>query len=81
MGVTAFGSDPAQVVCPSFDLEIQHPDCRTQWTLTSYTPKDSTSLQVDLGSGSGVLVVPANDTVWTVSGPSGVYTFVVFPAA
>ncbi|KAF8546121.1 hypothetical protein OG21DRAFT_1491558 [Imleria badia] len=51
------------------------------WVLTSYdstkqfvSPRDSTSLQVNFGTGNGLLVLPANGTFWAISGSNGVYT-------
>ena len=45
----------------------------------SISPEDTDSLQVDFGSGDGLLALPANDYVWAVRGSDDVYTFVFSP--
>ena len=57
-----------------------------QWVLTTYnsetqtiSPEDADGLQVEFGSGDGLLALPANNYVWAVRGSDGVYTFVFSP--
>ena len=81
-------SNVAQVVRPSFDLEVhgRDTDCRVQWTFSgskpstqSISPQSASGLQIAFGSSNTLTALPASSYIWDVT-PDGTgnYTFVSF---